>query len=178
MSTTADYRDILHNRLVLYIIFFIALINVFVLTTLGDWTYVSIFFLVGFLTSFFSKNMVVILFFAITVTNILKYGSAAGVSRGSLEGFDEGLDKGSDEKKSVVDASGNVPAKMGTADTVAAKPAPAPVSKDSSSSYTKEDIAARKELVALQTDLLDKIKTMEPFFEKMSTLKEKMTTKR
>lgn len=168
MSTTADYRDILHNRAILYIIFFIALINVFVLTTLGDWTYVTIFFLVGFLTSFFSKNMVVILFFAITITNILKYGSAAGVSRGSFEGFDqESHDKGSD--KTATDASGNAHAN--------AKKATDDVLAEASSSISKEDLAAQKELMTLQKDLLDKIKSIEPFIDKMSSLKEKMKTK-
>jgi len=164
MSTTADYRDILHNRAILYIIFFIALINVFVLTTMGDWTYVSIFFLVGFLTSFFSKNMVVILFFAITVTNILKYGSAAGVSHGSLEGFDQG----SDTSAPAVDASGN--------DNDARTTAGADT--ESSVPSSKEDIEAQKELMTLQKDLLEKIKGMEPFIDKMTTLKEKMTTKK
>lgn len=167
MSTTADYRDILHNRAILYIIFFIALINVFVLTTLGDWTYVTIFFLVGFLTSFFSKNMVVILFFAITVTNILKYGSAAGVNRGSLEGFDQG----SNTSEPAVDASGNASpsAKTKTDDESAAS--------DGSTSSSKEDIEAQKELMTLQKDLLEKIKNMEPFIDKMTNLKEKMKTK-
>jgi len=165
MSTTADYRDILHNRAILYIIFFIALINVFVLTTLGDWTYVTIFFLVGFLTSFFSKNMVVILFFAINVTNILKYGSAAGVSRGSLEGFDQGSEKESDHTAPEVNEQENSP-DMTAGDV------------SSSSSYSKQELDAQKELVNLQKELIEKIKNMEPFIDKMTNLKEKMTTKK
>jgi hypothetical protein len=161
MSSTTDYRDILHNRAVLYIIFFIALVNVFVLTTLGDWTYVSIFFLVGFLTSFFSKNMVVILFFAINVTNILKYGSAS-----SLEGFDE--TSAHDEKNKE---SHSKDEKKGEASADA-------VSPDASTTYTKEDLEDRKEIMTIQKELLDKMQTMEPFFDKMTKLQEKMTTKK
>jgi len=45
---------------------------------------VSIFILVGFITSFFSKNMIVILCIALTITNILQFGDKA-----ALEGFGE-----------------------------------------------------------------------------------------
>jgi hypothetical protein len=108
--------------------------------------------------------MVVILFFAITITNILKYGSAAGVSRGSLEGFDQESKKGSDEPVVAVDASGNA------SDATSSN-------TDKSASISKEDLAAQKELMTLQKDLLDKIKNMEPFIDKMTNLEEKMKTK-
>jgi hypothetical protein len=75
---------IIHNRFVLYFILFIALANLYFLTMSGDLVFTSIFVLVGFLTSFFSKNMLVILFIAVTITNILKYGSAI-----KQEGFED-----------------------------------------------------------------------------------------
>jgi hypothetical protein len=75
---------IIHNRFVLYFILFIALANLYFLTMSGDLVFTSIFVLVGFLTSFFSKNMLVILFIALTITNILKYGSAI-----KQEGFED-----------------------------------------------------------------------------------------
>ena len=75
---------IIHNRFVLYFILFIALANLYFLTMSGDLVFTSIFVLVGFLTSFFSKNMLVILFIAVTITNVLKYGSAI-----KQEGFED-----------------------------------------------------------------------------------------
>jgi len=69
---------ILHNVYILYLLFIIALINFLTLVYSNDYYSASIFVLVGFLTSFFSKNMVVILFIAIAMTNIIKYGKKAG----------------------------------------------------------------------------------------------------
>ena len=70
---------ILHNRFVLYFIFIIALGNLLTLVYSRDYYSASIFVLIGFLTSFFSKNMIVILCIAIAFTNIIKYGAKAGV---------------------------------------------------------------------------------------------------
>jgi uncharacterized membrane protein len=70
---------ILHNRYVLYLIFIIALGNLLSLGYTRDYYSVSIFVLIGFITSFFSKNMIVILFIAVALSNIIKYGAKAGV---------------------------------------------------------------------------------------------------
>jgi len=48
----------------------------------GDSIYAAIFILVGFLTSFFSKNMIVIMVCALSVSNILKYGLGIRVQDG------------------------------------------------------------------------------------------------
>jgi len=65
---------VLHNRYVLYILNLIALVILFHLLLERDVLHVIIFFLIGFLTHFFSKNMIVILFTSILVTSIMKYG--------------------------------------------------------------------------------------------------------
>ena len=89
----AKNNVIIHNRFILYFIFFIALADLYYLTVAGDFFSVSIFILIGFLTSFFSKNMMIIFFIALTVTNILKYGTKIRHSEG-FEDADE-----SDEKE-------------------------------------------------------------------------------
>jgi len=76
-------KSILYNRYLLYFIFAIALGNVVQLMTQQDHMSVVIMVIVGLLTSFFSKNMVVILCIALVVTNILKYGTKLRV-----EGFE------------------------------------------------------------------------------------------
>jgi len=90
----AKNNAIVHNRFILYFIFFIALADLYYLTMSGDFLSVSIFILIGFLTSFFSKNMMIIFFIALTVTNILKYGTKI-----RHEGFEDANE--SDEKETI-----------------------------------------------------------------------------
>ena len=68
-------KSLLYNRGVLYFIFFLAIGNLIILLLNNDLMTLIIFILVGFLTSFFSKNMVVILSVALAVCNILKFGT-------------------------------------------------------------------------------------------------------
>lgn len=89
-------KSILYNRYLLYFVFAIALGNVVQLMTQQDHMSLVIMVVVGLLTSFFSKNMVVILCIALVVTNILKYGTKLRV-----EGFasEEEGDEDEDEEK-------------------------------------------------------------------------------
>lgn len=89
---------ILHNRFVLYFIFIIALGNLLTLVYSRDYYSASIFVLIGFLTSFFSKNMIVILCIAIAFTNIIKYGAKAGVEGMTPNKTDESEGEGEEEK--------------------------------------------------------------------------------
>jgi len=75
---------ILNSRIILYFILILSIANLFYLVTSLNYMLVSIFILVGFITSFFSKNMIVILCIALTITNILQFGDKA-----ALEGFGE-----------------------------------------------------------------------------------------
>ena len=70
-----DKHDLLHNVYILYIIFVIAIADIFYILQVNDYYSAFIFISVGLLISFFSKNMVVILCITIIVTHILKYGS-------------------------------------------------------------------------------------------------------
>ena len=87
---------IFNSRIVLYFIFVLSIANLFYLATSLNYMFVSIFILVGFITSFFSKNMVVILCIALTVTNVLQYGNKA-----AMEGFDE-KDTPTDDEDEIV----------------------------------------------------------------------------
>jgi hypothetical protein len=73
---------ILHNVYILYFIFVIALADFLYLIYTADFYSATIFVLVGFLTYFFSKNMIFIIFLALAITNIIKCG------RCSEEGFE------------------------------------------------------------------------------------------
>jgi hypothetical protein len=63
----------LHNRFFLYFIFLIALFDFLYLGYTNDFDTLSIFILVGLLTAFFSKNMIIILSTAVIVANVLKW---------------------------------------------------------------------------------------------------------
>lgn len=69
-----DYKTILYNRVVLYVLVFISLIQLFLFLNTNDIQSFFIFLLIGFLVSFFNKNMIVIIVIALSITNIFKYG--------------------------------------------------------------------------------------------------------
>ena len=107
LSGITTSKGMLHNKILLYVVFIFSLLNLFVLANTGNYTSIVVFILIGFLTSFFSKNMLVILLLALILTNILKYGSSLneGFEEGAKdkseddEGFEEGVkDKSEDEE--------------------------------------------------------------------------------
>ena len=67
--------NILYNKYILYIFLTISVLDLFYLTSIEDYTSVSIFIICAFLISFFNKNMIVILFITLVVTHILKSGA-------------------------------------------------------------------------------------------------------
>jgi len=94
-----NLNPILHNRVVLYFIALLALGDVVYFLGINDITSFVILLLVGILTSFFSKNMIVILVVAMVIAHIVKYGSAAYVSEG-MENQDEDVKEPIDSKDS------------------------------------------------------------------------------
>lgn len=70
-----NMNAILHNRTFLYIVFAFSLLNLYVFTVNREFIFITFFILFGFLTSFFSKNMVVILLLSAVLANTIKYGS-------------------------------------------------------------------------------------------------------
>ena len=76
-------KNILHNKYLLYAIFFISVGNFFIELMKGNMYFVAVYILIGLLTSFFNKNMIVVLSLAAIFTNILNYGRAT-----TYEGFD------------------------------------------------------------------------------------------
>ena len=65
--------------------------------TQNEILYAIVFLLVGFLTSFFSKNMIVILCISIVVTNILKYGTKIRMNEGFENAPDDEADTNDDD---------------------------------------------------------------------------------
>jgi hypothetical protein len=67
--------NVLHNQFVLYFFAFMAVIDLMYFASSGDIRSLVTLLIVGFLSSFFSKNMIVILFIALVVTHIIKFGT-------------------------------------------------------------------------------------------------------
>lgn len=77
-------KDLLYNVYVLYFFLVVSAIFLYILMQVHDFMSIAIFILIGFVTSFFSKNMVVIMAVSVIFTAMLKMGKS------SVEGFQEG----------------------------------------------------------------------------------------
>ena len=89
--------DTLNNKWILYFVLFVSIVDLFNFFTIGDTTAIAIFIVVGFLTTYFSKNMLVILVISIAVTHIARYGNASlegmeGEAEEEEEEVDEGME--------------------------------------------------------------------------------------
>jgi hypothetical protein len=84
----------LHNVYVLYFIFLIALGNAYYLLLSSEWYYLTIFVIIGYLTSFFSRNIIVILCIAMATTNILRVGIKT-----TMEGFENDKEEKEEKEK-------------------------------------------------------------------------------
>ena len=82
----------LNNKWILYAVLFISIVDLFNFFSKGDTTAIMIFVVAGFLTTYFSKNMLVILVIALAITHIVRFGNA------SIEGM-EGEEEEEEEDK-------------------------------------------------------------------------------
>jgi hypothetical protein len=85
----------LNNKWVLYVVLFISIVDLLNFFSKGDTTAIAIFVVAGFLTTYFSKNMLVVLVIAIAITHIVRFGSA------SVEGMES--EAGEEEEEEPVD---------------------------------------------------------------------------
>jgi hypothetical protein len=83
----------LNNKWILYAVLLISIVDLFNFFSMGDTTSIAIFIVVGFLTTYFSKNMLVVLVLAIAVTHIARYGAA------SIEGMASEAEGEEEEKE-------------------------------------------------------------------------------
>jgi len=101
-----NFKDLLHNRVLLYAFVIIVLLDLFYLAQMRDNTSIATLILVAFITTFFSKNMIVVLCIALVVTHVLKFG-VRQVSEGFAEGADEeekeGLEDEEERKEGLED---------------------------------------------------------------------------
>ena len=180
-----DTGKILHNRFVLYFVLFLALADLLFLAMGREFVSVAVFILSGFVTSFFSKNMMVIMCVAMVITNILKYGTDIRMQEGLKEATadeakseDKPAEAKPDDAKSEVKPTEAKPevkpaeAKPEVKPTDAkpdeAKPKTKPKSADAKIVLTEEE--KRK-----FTENMEKLEAYEPLFTSMDKLMGKIS---
>jgi len=90
-------KSLLKNKNFLYFVLFIAVVNTFGYLMMRETEAVMLFALVGFLTSYFTKNMTIVLLTAVVVTNVYA-GSVRGIRiKEGMESKGEDGDEGDDE---------------------------------------------------------------------------------
>ena len=73
---------VLENKYVLYLVFFLAIFDLMIFMIAGEISFIVIFILTGLITSYFSKNMIVIFTTAMVFTNVVKFGSGLRTKEG------------------------------------------------------------------------------------------------
>ena len=143
----------LNHPVVLYFVLLVALADLLYLATAGKYEFAAIFIMIGFLTSFFSKNMTVIMVVAIVATSVLQFGRLAGV---------EGLENKEEPETAKVDepAKAEEPAKVEEPVKVEEK--------------KEETHAAVDKLADKQKELVTKIEKMEPTLKQIETFVERI----
>jgi hypothetical protein len=91
-------KSLLHNRWVLYALCIIALVNIVMYANVKDFNSVATLLIIGFLVSFFSKNMIIILAVSIFATYALNYVSSSSFAEGARN-MKEGVDEKTDEEE-------------------------------------------------------------------------------
>ena len=101
-----NVKSLLQNRVVLYLIALVAILDILYLANRKDFNSVIVFVIIGFLTSFFSKNMIIILLVAIVATHTIKRANCMLRKEGMTskkDKEDENDETGDDETEDIED---------------------------------------------------------------------------
>jgi hypothetical protein len=154
---------ILYNKWILYLMFIISLVDLTQFYMRGNTNAILLFFAVGLLTTFFSKNMTVVLVIALALTHIVSYGTGAlaeGLEGQEEEADEEEAEEEEEEEEVVEDAkeesfSDSKKSIDETAKTVAL------LSKD-----TKDLPTQTVELLNKQKELMANMTQLQPLLQK------------
>jgi hypothetical protein len=169
-----NFNPLLHNQLVLYLFLFMTLVQIVLYVSKNDITGIVLMCLVGVLTSFFSKNMIVILCVVLISTNLLKQG----LKKAWYEGFEDKKETTDEvepkkeeaelKKKETEPKNDATKPKNGTPDEYDIP------NSNETSEKTKDDMKRQIDELSkdypafkeLQDDLLEGLKKMDPLLDK------------
>ena len=150
--------NLLTNKWVLYIILILGVFDIFSFYQNGYNLSLYVFFIVGVLTSFFSKNMIVIIVTAMAISHIFTYGEKMSEGfeeeKEEDEGFEEEEEKKEKEeekKKEIVPSSADIKTAVADLSNEIKKTGVTGLSKDTS------------DLITAQKTLLENLSNLEKF---------------
>lgn len=158
-SKLFDMKSLLHNTFVLYFILFISVAYLFFFMQTGNFRSVFVFLLVGFLTSFYSKNMIVVLTCALIGTRIIS----------TMDSLHEGLET----KEGNADKKKNKDVKKSKKNGEESSEEDETIDEELegvSNKEIKELLSDKKIRQDIQEDLQGMLKTQEQMIEGMSKL--------
>ena len=148
-TSDSNLKSVLNNRVLLYALSLLVFLDMIYLANSRSFNTIIIFILVGFLTSFFCKNMIVIMVVALFIAHILKNPS-------SFEGA-ANMDEEDEEEEEDTDENYENKEKEETEET--------------------DDIKVREELkefATVQKDIIDSMTKLEPLIVKAEGFIEKL----
>jgi len=166
-----NFNPVLQNQIVLYLFLFMTLTQVVLFVSNNDTTGIVLMCIIGFLTTFFSKNMIVILCVALTMTNLVK----KGMKQVGYEGFE---DKKEEENKETEENTTKKEKKESAKVDDEIDDAP---NSNESSSQTKDEMKREferlkeeyPEFSALKEDIIDAMVKIDPILDKAETFMNK-----
>jgi hypothetical protein len=176
-----NFKDSLKDQRVLYVVLFLAVTNLFGFLMARNFNAVIVFLLVGFIATYFSRNMIVVLMVSMVVTNIV---SGVKMIKEGMENNEEEKDKKDEEdeeekkqgmttlspasldddkkakKKPKVDYAGTLEAAYDNLDNLLSSDALKNMSNDT------------QRLAEKQKTLMGNIKKLEPMMQKAGAMLE------
>ena len=171
-NRNTNFRPLLQSRLILYFLFFLSLLTLYGYAVNRQFVFATIFIIVAFLTSFFSKNMIVILFLALATTNIIIQGlnQDGGIRKEGMTSSDKNKNKQDDSedetKETFADASSSAASKDSVADK--SEEFVKKLITEKQGSNTEEAAAAKKDiknLLDLQLKLMTGMNSLQPILK-------------
>lgn len=172
-------KSLLQNKFVLYIVVLVALLDILMLANGKDFNSVIVFVIVGFLTSFFSKNMIVILLTALLFTHALKYVNRLVRKEGMEDKKkEEGMKNKKDKKEGMENEDDDEDATAPEEDIEEVKEENE--EKKEKKDNKEEELLKKKqtydelkndftEFQSIQKDILQNMKEIDPLLEKAET---------
>lgn len=192
MKLTLPKMDrLLNDKNVLYIVFVVAILNVLGYLLVQNIDAVAFFLIIGFLSTYFSKNMIVILLIAIVTTSIFNSTRNKYVEGMSTRRSEKNKQKTSDNitnetyKKETTNKDEHGPEGMTTVTNKAKKPNKLDYAGTLEKAYENlqntvgeggiEGLTSQtKTLLDQQKKLMDNIKGMEPFLQTAESFMNKL----
>ena len=176
-----NIKSLLKDKKVLYVVMFMAVTNFFAYLIMHKWTAAIIFALIAYLTTYFSKNMIVVLLVAVISTNIIVTSRVLKVVEGMENQSDE--DKSENKKESNEAKENASSASTQQKQSIDYKATVEKAYEDLDELIGKDSIDIDKmtqdtsKLVQQQDKLLQNLENMTPFLETAGKLLEKFPAK-